>query len=137
MDYVTYDDAGNLTGGYCQDLQPAHADAYIEVAPDIRLSWSSYRANADRSGLELVDTGAPAVIVPRQVTMRQARLALLDAGLLQTVKDAVAGMTEAAQIEWECAAVVDRDSGLLESMSSALGLTDAQLDALFSQAVTL
>jgi hypothetical protein len=69
--------------------------------------------------------------------MRQARLALLGAGMLSTVDEAVAGMTEAARIEWEYAATVERNSQLVVALSPLLGLTEAQLDGLFIQAATL
>ena len=75
------------------------------------------------------------VPIPTQVDMRQARQALLQKGLYATVNTAVAGMTgidgEAARIEWEFAPVVQRDSPLLISLSTALGFTEIQLDELF------
>lgn len=80
-------------------------------------------------------------IPPRIVTMRQARLALLQAGMLQAVSGAIAQLPspqkEAAQIEWEFASVVDRDSEFLQSLAGVLGLDDPALDALFEQAGTL
>jgi hypothetical protein len=87
-------------------------------------------------------TKPPIVIqVPQEVTMRQARLALLGAGLLATVNDKIATMTgtegEAARIEWEYAQTVDRSKGLVASIGSALALTDAQIDELFIAAATL
>lgn len=79
--------------------------------------------------------------VPFQVTMRQARLALLGSGLLSQVDAAIASLPspqkEAALIEWEYAAVVQRNSGLVPAMAQALGMTDAQLDALFIAAESL
>ena len=79
--------------------------------------------------------------IPSVVSMRQARLALLGAGLLSQVNDALAAMAgiegEAARIEWEFAAEVKRSSPLVVSLSAALGLSEAQLDALFTQASTL
>ena len=79
--------------------------------------------------------------IPAQVTMRQARLALLGAGLLASVNTAIAGLTEpaksAALIDWEYSAVVQRDSGLVPAMGAALGMTAAQIDALFVTAATL
>lgn len=85
-----------------------------------------------------VDQPAGPLTVPNTVSMRQARLALLAAGLLQTVTDAVAAIPgatgDAARIEWEYAQVVERGSPLVETLSSALGLTDDQLDALFAAA---
>jgi hypothetical protein len=82
----------------------------------------------------------PVVKVPEVVSMRQARRALLDAGLLANVESAFAGLTgaagDAARIDWNYATEVRRDSSLVASMSAALGITSAQLDALFVQALT-
>ena len=79
--------------------------------------------------------------VPASVTMRQARLALLGAGLLASVDAAIDGLPspqkEAARIEWEYATEVQRVSGLVPMMGAALGLDDAALDALFVAAVAL
>jgi preprotein translocase subunit SecE len=73
--------------------------------------------------------------VPDAVSMRQARLALLGAGLLAQIDAAIAAMPdvagEAARIEWEYATEVRRDSALVSGMAAALSLTDAQLDQLF------
>lgn len=78
---------------------------------------------------------APPSTIPKFVTMRQARLALLGAGMLAQVNNAVAAMTgvqgEAARVEWEYSQEVQRDRSLVTSLGTALGLTDAQLDALF------
>lgn len=137
INYVTYDGAGNLTGAYLQELLPEHADCHIEVTAEERLAWLKYRANALRTGVEVAPVIPPAPIVPHQVTMRQARLALLSIGMLQSVKEMVAGMPERAQIEWESAGTVERDSALVEALAPALGLSDAQLDELFITAATL
>ena len=81
------------------------------------------------------------VLVPHAVTMRQARLALLGAGLLASVGAAIDGLPspqkEAARIEWEYATEVQRASGLVPIMVAALGLDDAALDALFIEAAAL
>lgn len=78
---------------------------------------------------------------PRVVTMRQARLALLQAGLLGTVSAALTAAEgaagEAARIEWEYAATVDRDSPLVVGFTAALGLAPDQLDSLFTVAAGL
>ena len=75
---------------------------------------------------------------PKVVTMRQARLALLQSGLLQTVQDAIANSTdEAMKIEWEYATEVRRDWGSLITLVTQLGITDLQLDDLFQLASTL
>ena len=75
--------------------------------------------------------------VPAQVTMRQARLALLGAGLLDAVQTAITSAGPAAKIEWEYAAEVQRSSGLVPAMATALGMTAAQIDALFIAAAAI
>ena len=79
--------------------------------------------------------------VPSVASMRQARLALLGAGLLASVDAAIDSLPspqkEAARIEWEYATEVQRVSGLVPMMGVALGLDDAALDALFVAAVAL
>ena len=75
---------------------------------------------------------------PKVVTMRQARLALLQAGLLTTVDTAIAnGIDGAMKIEWEYATEVRRDWESLITMATALGMTSSQLDDLFLLASTL
>lgn len=81
------------------------------------------------------------VEVPQSVTMRQARLALLGAGLLDSVQSAIDGLAgaagKAAQIEWEYSKEVHRHKSLTLAIGPALGLTDAQLDALFIAAAKI
>ena len=75
------------------------------------------------------------------VTMRQARLALSQAGKLTMVNEAIAVMDEpdktAVSIEWEYASTVERLSPWIDTMASALGMTDVEMDALFELAATL
>ena len=77
----------------------------------------------------------PPPAVPPAVTMRQARLALLGAGLLASVDAAINGLPspqkEAARIEWEYSQDVQRHNGFVSALAPLLGLTDAQTDALF------
>lgn len=78
-----------------------------------------------------------AIPVPKLVSMRQARLALLQANLLDNVEEAIQTAGQAAKIEWEYAQEVQRSSGLVPTMATALGMTEAQLDELFILAATL
>ena len=64
----------------------------------------------------------------------QAKLALLQFGLLDTVEAMIAGADRATQIAWNSAAAFSRSSVLLISMATAMGLTDQQLDDLFAAA---
>lgn len=79
--------------------------------------------------------------VPAAVTMRQARLALLGAGLLANIDAAIDALPspqkEAARIEWEYSQEVQRHNGFVSALAPALGLTAEQTDALFVQAATL
>lgn len=87
---------------------------------------------------EPTDEPAP---VPTSVSMRQARLALLGAGLLSTVDATIAAMSEPAKtealIEWEYSSEVWRHRPFVQSMGAALGLDDAQIDDLFVTAAAL
>ena len=74
-------------------------------------------------------------VVPPSVTMRQARLALLGAGLLDDIDAAINALPspqkEAARIEWEYSQDVQRHNGFVSVLAPLLGLTEAQTDALF------
>lgn len=117
-----------IEDGACIPSDPANTDyaAYLE--------WLAAGNTPDPA-----DPVVPAV--PDSVTMRQARLALLQSGLLAQVNSAVAAMPGAAgdtaRIEWEFSSTVERNRPLVQSLVGALGLTDAQLDDLFRLAATL
>jgi hypothetical protein len=88
-------------------------------------------------GLELYVEPTP---VPSVVSMRQARLALLQQGLLSSVNTAIESIQgaagDAARVEWEYAAEVKIDSPLVVSLGSSLGLTQQQINDLFILANT-
>lgn len=86
--------------------------------------------------LEILSYVEP-VVVPLSITMRQARLVLHNAGLLQAVNAGVASMSVEAQIEWEFASVVQRNSPLVATLAVALGLDSAALDNMFVAASAL
>lgn len=80
--------------------------------------------------------------VPTVVTMRHARLALLQAGLLSQVEAAIAAIEDpvqrqAVQIEWEYAAEINREHPWVQGLATALGLNETQLDDLFVAASRL
>lgn len=97
--------------------------------------------DAEAEALRQATIAAAPVPVPNIVTMRQARLALLAAGLLASVNAAIAAMPgtegDAARIEWEFAAHVERQQPLVLALASALALTEQQLDDLFVAAAAL
>ena len=78
MRYVTFDQDGNLTGCYLQEL--VHAD-YIEIDEATAVNWAAYKANAQRNGVELAPpvTQPPSVAILAQifaleVTVTQRRI---------------------------------------------------------------
>ncbi|MBY0237862.1 MAG: hypothetical protein K2X55_00960, partial [Burkholderiaceae bacterium] len=131
MEYVTFDPAtGVLTGGYTGQ-EPVEGESFIEVPAEQRATWTAYRANEARDGLDLlppfVPTEPPVPAVPNSVTRRQARQALLLAGLLDDVQTAIDGIADEtqrrlAQIEWEDSLEFKRDRPLVISIGTALGL---------------
>lgn len=76
-------------------------------------------------------------LVPYSITPRQAKLALLNIGMLDSVETTIAAAGRAAQIEWENALSFERTSPLLSSICNSLGLTSEQLDWLFITASSL
>lgn len=87
-----------------------------------------------------IDRPAPAVQSVATVTMCQARLALLQAGLLDDVEAAIAALPEPqrseALITWEFKTHVSRDGPVLLLIAAELGLTSDEIDALFASAAT-
>lgn len=120
---------------------------------DNRIHWLDSAADANllpSGSMQITDSAAQAAIeaaaaqaqvVPTIVTMRQARRALIDAGLYAAINAAVAALPgtdgDIIRVEWEFSPIVKRDSPFVAAMVTALGLTEAQLDTLFSAAVLL
>ena len=82
---------------------------------------------------------APAPVVPgvpQSVTRFQARAALARAGLFTTVQSAMSAFPadDERRLAWEDAQEFRRTSPTMLQMAAALGLSDAQLDALFTTA---
>lgn len=75
--------------------------------------------------------------VPASISMRQARLAMVDGGFYSTVLAQVQNLDDRAQIEWEYASTVERSSALVDVLGSALGLSDSAIDDLFIAASKL
>jgi hypothetical protein len=80
---------------------------------------------------------APAALVPRAITPRQARLWLLSAGLLDEAEAAVTAGGRAAQITWDFATEIARDNEQLAQIAAALNITSEQIDAAFIAASQL
>jgi len=98
---------------------------------------SKYEASVIELTQDEIDANFKAT-VPVQLSMRQARLALLGSGLLAIVDTAVANSSdEAMKIEWEYSDVAKRDWTSLVAMATSLGMSELDLDNLFILGGTL
>lgn len=131
-------DGGTVANIVVADPAFAADQGWIEAGPDVAVGWTwdgeTFAAPAPPSPEEL-----RALIPP--VTRRQARLALLGAGLLDDAEAALNNLDEpqrtAALIEWQDASVFQRDHPLIAAIGGALGLSESQVDDLFTQAAAL
>jgi hypothetical protein len=113
-----------------EDVWSRAAMAYIPAPPgEIIVPMPSEQ----RLTVFLSATGepGPVAIVPASVTPYQARIAINAAGLRSAVEAAVASADQGVKDAWEYGVEVRRDSPFIVAMQGGLGLTDAQVDALF------
>ena len=80
--------------------------------------------------------------MPVVVTMTSLRLALIDAGLYQTITAAINGIADAteklkAQTWWATGQTVRRVHPLVAGIAALAGQTDARVDAIFAAAQAL
>ena len=112
---------------------PGYAAQFIEVADEVQAGWKLIEGEWQAP--------EPVVYIPQEVTMRQARLALLENGLLSNVQPAINSLPEPdktkAQIEWEYSNALQRSNPFVSVLGAALGLSSQDLDDLFIQASTL
>lgn len=75
-------------------------------------------------------------VIPQSVTMRQARLALLQVNKLHLIQPIIDSLPspqkEEAQITWEYSQEVQRNNGLVSQLAPALGMTEQDIDDLFT-----
>ena len=114
------------------------------IKSDVR--WRNYLAwvkagNAPLPAIEPEPEPDPGPGVPQEVTMRKARLALLNAGLLDAAQGVIDALPmpqrRAAQIEWEYALSVRRDHPLIALMISEGLATEVEVDGLFVAAAVV
>lgn len=124
--------AGELSGirrladGACIPLDPANRD-YAEF-----LAWEA-------AGNTAAEPDPVPVPVPAIVTRFQAKAALLNAGLLAQVETLMADPATPAitRLAWVEALSFERSSPTVAAMGAALGLADADIDALFIAAAEI
>lgn len=102
-----------------------------ELIPDGFLPITQEQAEA------AVADPPPGTVIPFSVTPFQAKAALLQAGLLETVQQAIAAASPIAQLAWSDATEFTRDSPTIAALSAQLGLTSTQVDELFIAAASI
>lgn len=75
-------------------------------------------------------------IKPKVITMRQARLQLLNIGLLDEVETMLA-TDRAMGIWWEYSTEIEMYNDMTQAMATQLGLSGEQLDTMFKEASKL
>lgn len=136
------------TGGfYDPEINASIPDDAVEISREAHAALLMGQAEGkviahDSEGFPILQS-QPSYAEPdaEQVTMRQARLALLEAGKLEAVSAAIDQLPEPdrtkARIEWEFAQDVRKDWPLIQVLAPAIGLDAAALTALFNRAATL
>jgi hypothetical protein len=76
-------------------------------------------------------------IVPTEITGRQCRLQLVANGTYDTVVSAIANLSQTAQIEWQYAAVIQRDNPLVGQLATLLNMDSSAIDTFFINASQL
>ena len=117
------------------EAQAAFPDAICIDATEGGIGWAW-------DGTVLTAPPAPPAAIPSEVSMAQARKALVLAGVdLAGISAIFAAMPTPqgalAAIDWEFASVVHRDNPLVQAVAQARGMTASQVDDLFTLAATL
>lgn len=120
----------------------AYSNSQMDLlAADLGDDAPQYQSLMDEIAATYIPSEPEPPTVPHEVTMRQARLALLYSGLLPTIATAINSLPspqkEAAQIEWEYSQTVQRHNGFVSQLTPALGKTEEEIDQLFIYAATL
>ena len=133
--------AAGISARYSPDAEIALLNKY-QLGYDT--GWSEYQAYRADVKARVAAAGYPSENTEpvTRVTHRQACLALRQANLLTQIPAIIAGIADAdvreiVQIEWESRCDVARTHPWVQTLGTALGLTDAQLDDLFTLAGTL
>jgi len=132
---IQHPDGYPLFYGTCDDDANLEIDGVMRVFKD-----NDHDGTAEEQYNELWNQELKARL-PSVATARQIRLALLDAGLLDSIQNAFTDLAEPmktrAQIEWEYATEINKNSPLIQKLYPKLGLTEEQLDDLFVAAAEI
>lgn len=151
---TTRGEDGSIVPG---ELIPAHTvkggvqDTVIKCHSYADVQMQMFRDDAAQMGTDLTEHEAlialvesrivpyvaPPAPVPTSISPRQIRQALTRKGLRAAVEAAVAAGDQDIKDWWEFSTVCERNNEHVISMATALGVTDAQLDDLWTLGATL
>lgn len=141
---ATFDNDGLPTGFYPEDIWPeGYPDDAVEISEDHYQEFMQFGGFRRWGGSMPVpyEPPQPEPQVPQRVSKAQAKLALLEAGLLDTVEASLAAMEgvegQRARIEWNDRTEFHRDHEFIGLLAGAIGLSKEQVDALFTRAAAL
>ena len=114
---------------------PEHAALFRPCDEAVQVGWLD-------EGKTFKAPPGPAPVVPVVVSARQAKSALLEAGLLDDVELAIASIPDPLeqrrlQIDWDESTEFRRDWPALALLAAVMKLDEGTLDALFIEAATL
>ncbi len=123
------------------DVEIIHANGVYAFKTSMGVPLDALPTTLQPCEPPVIETPDPSTVIPQQVTKRQGRLALLAAGKLAAVAEAIALMPspqrEAAEIEWNDATNYERSSPFMALLAEKIGLDEQALDALFIEAARL
>lgn len=114
---------------------PQHVESGAFVNPDTNVEYLAWLAEGNTPEPYV----APPPPIPTIVSSFQGRAAMAQAGYFTQVDDFMISLpkTDIRRLAWENAKDFDRSSTTLKAAQEMLGLTDAQVDALFVLAASI
>jgi hypothetical protein len=113
---------------------------FFDYVPEPQNIRADLVAITDEAALAILNV--PPVEVPLALTRKQAKQALVLAGLYTNVEVAIASISDETerllvQVAWEDSETFERNNSTLLMLANALGLTSEQLDQMFITGATL
>lgn len=125
------DDGGGLIPGEVIDPRYHVSLAWYGREPDPSFQASLVVPATPSRGWDVAPPLPPAPSVPEVIPARKGKAALREAGLLDAVEAAIAAAGGRVQDAWFGTAEWSRHSQSLSDLTSALGLSAAQIDEMF------
>ena len=130
-----------LLGWYDKSIHSEIPTPNIEVDEKVWQEALSINANCYKDGEFIVKDFRTAEeiaeyeksLIPKTITLRQARLYLLSIGFLDDLENIIS-QNRAYQIEWEYANQIERESPLVKILGQVLNLDDTAIDNMFMEA---